>query len=130
MASRIAIIACLLVLGVGATGIDSGEVTLATDQRQYHPHDTAHLILFNGSEEDFSYSSLCWATLERKEGDEWKSVACCGMGACNRAVYTLPPGRKTTYSKPLNDAVTPGTYRFGIGGMVRYYTEPFEVSSR
>ena len=98
-----------------ASAIEEVEATLraasdfSTDKVTYKAGDIVVLQLENKSNENIGYN-LCSAQLEQQKVTNWEIVPSDRM--CTAVVYTLEPGKSTTYEIKLDDNMAAGEFRF------------------
>lgn len=80
-----------------------------TDKQTYKAGETVVLSLENKSDEDLGYN-LCSAYYEQKNENGWLAMP--SLRLCTAEVYSLEPGRITTYEYELDASLPAGEYRF------------------
>ena len=97
--------------------------------------DTVTVTLVNATTEVVGYN-LCFASMERWDGSNWRSVRKSpNPQACPAILYELPPDDYATYPQVIHDIFGRGSYRFrsdiewlGDGESAEVVSAPFEVS--
>jgi hypothetical protein len=84
---------------------------LTTDRGTYVIGDVAILKLYNTSTESLKYN-LCFSAAERRERRSWSQVSLIGYSVpCLALMAHLGPGEQDSWSIPISEFVSPGTFR-------------------
>lgn len=81
----------------------------STDRQTYKAGETVILKLENISEQTLGYN-LCTAVLEQSKDNGWLALP--SLRLCAAIIYSLEPGKTTTYPYDLDGNLPVGEYRF------------------
>jgi hypothetical protein len=84
---------------------------LSTDRTAYRTGATATLTLHNRYADPLGYN-LCFSSLERRDGSEWRPSPVQDDRVCAAVLHVLRPSGAATSPAQIPPALPPGEYRF------------------